>query len=285
MIYSGANIDPAARIGRDCEIHAGVWVGANAVLGAEVWIGMGTLLVGAIQIGDRCRIGAGCVLDPSREAAGTALEIESDVTIEPGVVVAGAVRIARGARILAGSVVQRPVPPHAIVSGNPAQIVGYESTAETSSATSMARPGTNDPGVRQTIVRGVTLHRFPRIFDLRGNLTVGEFGSSVPFLPKRYFIVFDVPNVEVRGEHAHRSCAQFLVCVRGQCSVVADDGTRREEFLLDDPSLGLYLPPMTWGIQYKYSADGVLLVFASELYESAEYIRDYDEFRQLVAGE
>jgi hypothetical protein len=134
-------------------------------------------------------------------------------------------------------------------------------------------------------VRGVTLHRFPRIFDLRGNLTVGEFGSSVPFLPKRYFIVFDVPNVEVRGEHAHRSCAQFLVCVRGQCSVVADDGTRREEFLLDDPSLGLYLPPMTWGIQYKYSADGVLLVFASELYESAEYIRDYDEFRQLVAGE
>jgi hypothetical protein len=63
--------------------------------------------------------------------------------------------------------------------------------------------------------------------------------------------------------------------------VVADDGARRQEFLLDDPSIGLYLPPMTWGIQYKYSMDAVLLVFASEYYSSEEYIRDYDEFRSL----
>jgi UDP-2-acetamido-3-amino-2,3-dideoxy-glucuronate N-acetyltransferase len=77
---------------------------------------------------------------------------------------------------------------------------------------------------------------------------------------KRYFIVFDVPSMETRGEHAHRECHQFLICVRGSCAVVADDGKNRQEFLLDRPDVGVHLPPMVWGIQYKYSADAVLLV-------------------------
>lgn len=96
-------------------------------------------------------------------------------------------------------------------------------------------------------------------------------------------MVFGVPNAEIRGEHAHRTCHQFLICAHGSCAVVADDGHVREEFLLDDPSLGLHLPPLTWGIQYKYSADAVLLVFASEYYDAGEYIRDYGEFLQLTA--
>ncbi|WP_289628836.1 WxcM-like domain-containing protein [Escherichia coli] len=40
----------------------------------------------------------------------------------------------------------------------------------------------------------------------------------------------------------------------------------------------MYLPPMTWGIQYRYSADAVLLVFASDFYDPADYIRDYSDF-------
>jgi hypothetical protein len=66
--------------------------------------------------------------------------------------------------------------------------------------------------------------------------------------------------------------------------VVADVGHVRDEFTLDDPSVGLYLPPMTWGIQYKYSHDAVLLVFASEFYDSTEYIRDYGEFIDMIAN-
>ena len=112
---------------------------------------------------------------------------------------------------------------------------------------------------------------------------MGEFGRSVPFEPKRYFMVFGVPNAEIRGEHAHRVCEQFLICAQGSCHVVADDGENREEFVLDDPSTGLYLPALTWGIQYKYSPDAVLLVFASHFYDSAEYIRDYNEFSLLTA--
>ena len=65
---------------------------------------------------------------------------------------------------------------------------------------------------------------------------------------------------------------------------MADDGINRQEFLLDRQDLGIHLPPMVWGIQYKYSADAVLLVFASRYYDSADYIRDYSQFRQLAGA-
>ena len=124
----------------------------------------------------------------------------------------------------------------------------------------------------------------PLIEDPRGRLSVGEFGRSIPFEVKRYFIVFDVPSQELRGEHAHRECHQFLVCVKGSCSVITDDGVTRSEFVLDKPNVGAYLPPMTWGVQYNYSADAVLLVFASHYYDDADYIRNYEDFLKLVNG-
>ena len=118
--------------------------------------------------------------------------------------------------------------------------------------------------------------------ELRGNLSAGEFESHVPFVPRRYFLVFDVPGKDVRGEHAHRRCHQFLVCVRGSVSVVVDDGTASEEIVLDAPNLGLYLPPMVWAVQYQYSADALLLVFASDPYDPEDYIRDYETFRAAI---
>lgn len=126
------------------------------------------------------------------------------------------------------------------------------------------------------------LIELPHIQDPRGSLSVGEFGKSIPFEAKRYFIVFDVPSSELRGEHAHRECHQFLVCVKGSCSVITDDGSTRNEFVLDKPNIGAHLPPMTWGVQYNYSSDAVLLVFASHYYDDADYLRNYDEFIRLV---
>lgn len=124
----------------------------------------------------------------------------------------------------------------------------------------------------------------PKVIDVRGNLTVGEFDRHIPFLPKRYFMVYQVPLVESRGEHAHRECHQFLVCARGRMTVAGDDGIQRQEFVLDRPDVGFYMPPMTWGTQYSYSPDAVLLVFASHYYDAADYIRDYDEFVTLAGA-
>jgi dTDP-4-dehydrorhamnose 3,5-epimerase-like enzyme len=94
--------------------------------------------------------------------------------------------------------------------------------------------------------------------------------------------VFDVPGKDVRGEHAHRRCQQFLVCIRGSVTVVVDDGTASEEVQLREPDHGLLVPALVWAVQFKYSADAVLLVFASDHYDPADYIRDYEEFLSLV---
>jgi UDP-2-acetamido-3-amino-2,3-dideoxy-glucuronate N-acetyltransferase len=133
-----------------------------------------------------------------------------------------------------------------------------------------------------TPVRGVEIYNFHSVSDPRGDLTVGEFDQRFPFQPKRYFIVSGVPSSEIRGEHAHRQCHQFLICAYGQCSVTVDDGTTRLEFQLNQPSVGIYVPPMIWSRQWQYSADAALLVFASDLYDPADYIRDYDGFLDAV---
>jgi UDP-2-acetamido-3-amino-2,3-dideoxy-glucuronate N-acetyltransferase len=73
-------------------------------------------------------------------------------------------------------------------------------------------------------VRGVRLLTLPLIHDLRGDLSFAQFPDHLPFVPKRYFLVFDVSSKEIRGEHAHRSLHQVLVCVKGSCAIVVDDG-------------------------------------------------------------
>jgi hypothetical protein len=133
-----------------------------------------------------------------------------------------------------------------------------------------------------TGVRAVDIYRFPWVKDPRGDLTVGEFESEFPFRPKRYFIISGVPSGEIRREHADKRCHQFLICAYGKCSVTVDDGATRLEVQLDKPNVGIYVPPLIWGRQWQYSADAALLVFASELYDPGDYIRDYNAFLNAV---
>jgi UDP-2-acetamido-3-amino-2,3-dideoxy-glucuronate N-acetyltransferase len=275
-----------AKIGANCNICAQVLIENDVVIGDSVTIKSGVQLWDGMRIEDNVFIGPNVTftndLFPRSKVhpeqfvqtiikAGAS--IGANATILPGVTVAG------GAMIGAGAVVTRSVPPNAIVVGNPASIVGYTNTKlEESIKQQRWKDERRPPFSDATVVRGVTTHRFPLIPDLRGSLTVGEFEQHIPFAPKRYFMVFDVPSKETRGEHAHRSCHQFLICVRGSCAVLADDGLNRTEVLLDSPDKGMYLPPMVWGVQYKYSQDAVLLVFASHHYEGADYIRNYSEF-------
>ena len=131
---------------------------------------------------------------------------------------------------------------------------------------------------KNSIVSGVSIVKLPIIKELRGNLLVAEYGKYLPFVPKRYFLVFDVPSGEIRGDHAHKKLHQFLTCIKGSCSIIVDDGNNREEILLNTMELGLYLSPMIWSIQYKYSPDAILLVLASDVYKEDDYIRDYEKF-------
>jgi dTDP-4-dehydrorhamnose 3,5-epimerase-like enzyme len=161
--------------------------------------------------------------------------------------------------------------------GNPARIVGYVDTKPEVSSPTLV----DGPSEDVTRLGEVAIYRLPKVDDLRGSLTFAETGREVPFDVKRYFLVYDVASEHIRGEHAHRTLHQFLVCIAGRCNVVTDDGLNRHEFVLDGPTKGLHIPPMVWATQYKFSRDAILMVLASEYYDAAEYIRDYYEFLEL----
>ena len=280
---------PGAQIGKDCNICSHCLIENDVVVGDRVTVKSGVQLWDGLRVGNDVFIGPNASFTNDRFPRSQqkpekflVTVIHDGASIGAGAVILPGVVIGSKAMVAAGAVVTRSVPPNAVVVGNPAKIVGYVDAARSDVfdvATTKHQVGTT-----ATCVAGVNLHRMLRVPDIRGSLTVGEFDKSIPFTAKRYFMVFDVPSMETRGEHAHRECHQFLICVRGSCAVVADDGANRQEFLLDRPDIGIHLPPMVWGIQYKYLADAVLLVFASHYYDNADYIRDYSEFRQLAGA-
>ncbi len=133
-----------------------------------------------------------------------------------------------------------------------------------------------------TGVPAAKLLRFPLIAEERGSLSYGQYDEHLPFIPIRFFLVFDVPADEIRGNHAHRRVSQVLVCVKGSCLVTLDDGRHNDRVVLDSPASGIYIPPLVWATQQKFSREAALLVLSSEVYDSGEYIRDYDEFKRIV---
>jgi UDP-2-acetamido-3-amino-2,3-dideoxy-glucuronate N-acetyltransferase len=279
---------PGAAIGAECNICSHCLIEGDVKIGDRVTVKSGVQLWDGLRVGNDVFIGPNASFTNdrfprSRQKPDRFLEttIGDGASIGAGAVILPGISIGNCAMVAAGAVVTRSVPPNAVVVGNPAKIVGYVDADKPRSV----QPGAlqqQEPGVIETSVLGVRVHVLPKVSDIRGSLSVGEFDRSLPFPAKRYFLVFDVPSIETRGEHAHKECHQFLICVRGSCSVVADDGVNRQEFLLDRPNVGIHLPPMVWGIQYKYSADAVLLVFASHYYDSADYIRNYSEFIRQV---
>lgn len=290
-IWAFAHVLPGASIGRDCNICDHVFVENDVVLGDRVTVKCGVQLWDGVRVGDGVFIGPNAtftndkfprskahraVLPTTLVAAGAS--IGANATVLPGVVVGAE------AMVGAGSVVTADVPPGAVVMGNPARITGYVDTIVHEGGYAIEGPGSG-PRVIEMEVRGAGVHRLHAVTDLRGTLSVAQYGKELPFVARRCFIVYDVPSKDVRGAHAHRECEQFLVCAKGSLAVVLDDGTHREEILLDRPELGVYVPALVWAGQYKYSADAVLLVLASHDYDPADYIRDYAEYRAIVSGE
>lgn len=124
----------------------------------------------------------------------------------------------------------------------------------------------------------IELIKFNNLFDERGSLVVLESNRNVPFEMKRVYYLFrNAPGMS-RGFHAHRLLQQVAICVHGSCRMVLDDGKRREEVWLDDPSTGLVIGDFVWREIHDFSPDCVLLVLASQNYDESDYIRSYDEF-------
>lgn len=128
----------------------------------------------------------------------------------------------------------------------------------------------------------VKKYLFPPHGDDRGQLVAIEAMKDLPFEVKRVYYIYDtLPGVR-RGFHAHRNLQQILVCVHGSCKIHLDNGSEQEEVLLDKPFEGLYIANDMWREMYDFSEGAVLLVLASEHYDEADYIRNYEDFRKLV---
>jgi UDP-2-acetamido-3-amino-2,3-dideoxy-glucuronate N-acetyltransferase len=288
-IWAFTHVLPGAKIGTDCNICDHVFIENDVEVGSRVTIKSGVQLWDGVTLEDDVFIGPNVTFTNDRyprskqypESFAKTLvregaSIGANATLLPGIT------IGKMAMVGAGAVVTQDIPAYAKVVGNPAKIVGYTNTDPVSTIDTNKNLVINENKQQEISVKGAAIHMMSLVKDIRGNLSVGEFSKNVPFNPQRYFLVMDVPTGKVRGEHAHKQCHQFLVCIKGSCAVVVDDGVMREEITLDHINKGLYIPPMIWGVQYKYSSDAILLVFASDYYDPADYIRDYDEFQELV---
>jgi len=126
------------------------------------------------------------------------------------------------------------------------------------------------------------LTELPSVIDDRGKLVCMECGKHVPFAIKRVFVLHDLAPGGVRGNHAHRTCHQFLVVVAGALIVELDDGNSRRQHLLADRNRALHIPPMNWIVLREFDANTVCMVLASEPYDPSDYIRNYEEFVSSV---
>lgn len=283
-IWAFVHILPNAIIGKNCNICDHVFIENNVKIGNNVTIKCGVQIWDGITIEDNVFIGPNVtftndIFPRSNQHPDKYLETKvekgaslgANSTILPGVV------IGQNSMIGAGSVVTHSVPANAIIVGNPANIINYIKSENVE--VNISNKNNNNKIIE--IIKNVKLYKFDSHKDLRGNLIAGEFNKDLPFIPKRFFIVYNVPNKKIRGEHAHKTCEQFLICIKGKISAMVDDGQQRKQVELDSPQKGLYIPAMIWGTQYNYSDDAVLLCFASKNYNNSDYIRDYSEYLKL----
>ena len=282
-IWAFAHLLPGAVIGRDCNICDGVFIEGDVVVGDRVTVKCGVQLWSGVTLEDDAFIGPNATFtnDPfprsrqypasfPRTVVRRGASIGANATLLPGITVG------ERAMVGAGAVVTRDVPARAIVVGNPARVVGQVDEKDPR-ADSPKQP----PAAALDAVRTIDV---PEISDERGSLTFGQFDAHLPFVPRRYFTIMDVPAGSRRGGHAHRTVEQFIVALRGRVAITLDDGTSSRKVVLDSPRTALYVPPMVWNDLGEMSPDTVILCLASGEYDEAEYIRDRDMYTRSITS-
>ena len=124
---------------------------------------------------------------------------------------------------------------------------------------------------------------FQQISDVRGNLVALEEGKDIPFSFKRIYYIYGVPADIRRGFHAHKALQQVIICLKGNCKILLDDGSSKVNIDLCSPAQGLHVDKMVWREMYEFSEDCVLAVLADDIYDERDYIRDYQSFIEAVS--
>ena len=284
-VWAFAHVLPGARIGAECNICDHVFVENDVVVGDRVTVKCGVQLWDGVRIEDDVFIGPNVTFtnDPfprSRrwQAAPAATRIARGASIGANATILPGLTIGANAMVGAASVVTANVPANAIVRGNPARIVGYVDAVDPSRET--ADDGRTVPHLTAAdpVVAGVRRIVLSHAADARGEMAIAEAGADLPFVPRRVLTLFNVAGSAARGERAYRRGEHVFVCVKGSCTLLVDDGERRQEFTLDRPTEGILVPPFVWTTHYRYAEGAVLLVLASEPWREEDRIDGYDAF-------
>ena len=118
--------------------------------------------------------------------------------------------------------------------------------------------------------------------DKRGQLVALEEHKDITFKIKSVYYMYDTGKGVTRGQHAHKSLEQILICIHGSCKLMLDNGKEKKIVSLEKPYEGLYISNNIWREMYDFSSDAVLMVLASDVYKEEDYIRNYDEFLKFV---
>ena len=285
-VWAFSHILSGAVIGQDCNICDHVFIENDVIVGDRVTIKSGVQLWDGIRIADDVFIGPNVTFTNDKfprsrqwqkevpiTIVGKGSSIGGNATILPGIT------IGENSMVGAGAVVTKNVPANAIVYGNPAAIQGYIRGETQGPGMQDINGATNQ--VTQTLPGNCKFIELAKASDARGDLVAIDFANFKSFEIKRIFYVYNVPNGNIRGEHAHRTCFQFLIAISGSLRVFITDGDQKSEVSLNSPTEGLLISPGIWATQYKFTSDAVLAVLASESYDPDDYIREYSDFQDF----
>ena len=138
-----------------------------------------------------------------------------------------------------------------------------------------------------TLVTDCITLDLPTLQDPRGDLTfiegtIGNRKGHLPFEIRRIYYLYNVPGSSMRGGHAHLSLHQYAIAMAGSFDMVMDDGRKRQRLHLDSAHQALYIPPMIWHELENFSPGSICLVLASDIYDEADYVRNYREFLAMI---
>jgi len=136
-----------------------------------------------------------------------------------------------------------------------------------------------------TTVHDCSIIELPAIKNRTGNITPVSNNNEIPFSIKRIFYIYDIPGGESRGAHSHKKCHQFLVAASGSFEVELNDGKTKHTIMLNRPYIGLHIVPGIWAHELNFSSGAICLVLTSELYNTDDYIRDYEQYLNYKRNE
>ncbi len=120
---------------------------------------------------------------------------------------------------------------------------------------------------------------------MEGYITVAEVQKDIAFEIRRVYWTYFTPQNVIRGFHAHKALQQVIFAVSGKIFFKTEDGHGVvREFTLDDPKMGLYIPPFVWR-EITFWHNAVLLCLASIEYTESDYIRNYEDFKEVIRYE